>query len=94
MRDLMRPAGIARQHDGKPLVARPASSPAAARRKCDATTASIALAIGLVREMRELQIGIALARRLEADDTGKQPAVDLRQHHMHREIGRRQAAQR
>ena len=53
-----------------------------------------ALAIGLMRQMRELQIGIALARRLEADDAGKQPSVDFRQHHMHGEIGRRQAAQR
>src|SRR5215468_3875466 len=52
------------------------------------------LAVRLMRQMRELQVWIARACRLEADDAGENPPVDLWQHHMHREIGRRQAAKR
>ena len=93
MRDLVRAAGIARQHDGDLPVVR------CRRRKLvpRAHTRNGRIdprAVGLMRDMRELQIAITLARGLEADDTGMQPSVDLRQHHVHGKIGWRQAAQR
>ena len=93
MRDLVRATGIARQDDGKPLVRRrrrrkPMPGRDALDRRADARI------VRLMRETRKLQIGIARALRLEADDAGKDAAVDFRQHHMHREIGRRQTAQR
>ena len=40
----------------------------------------------------ELQIFVAFARFLEGGDAGKDPPVDFRQHHMHGEISRREAA--
>ena len=93
MRDLVRAAGIARENDRKALVTRgggrePMPRANQVHRGIDP------LAIGLVRQMCELQINIAFARRLEADDTGEQAPVHFRQHHMHGQVGRRQAAQR
>ena len=93
MRDLMRTARIIREHQRKLLVLRglagktvPGSDTRDDRRD--------APGIRPMREMRELQIGIALARLLETHDAREQAAVDLRQHHVHREIAGRQAAQR
>ena len=71
MRNLMWPAGIARQHDARDCLSR--AGLVASR--CHAATRSDgctdALIVGLMRKMRELQIGIALAGRLEAHHAGK-----------------------
>ena len=79
----MRPARIAGENDGEALLVRlrgrePMPRANAVHHGIDA------LAVGLMRQMRELQITVALARRLEADDAGGQPPVNLGQLHMHR----------
>ncbi len=88
MRDLVRAARIARQDDREALgMGRRCREPMPGRHSRDRGVD--ARIVGLVRQMRKLQVRIARARRLEADDAGKYPSIDFRQHHMHREIGRR-----
>ena len=51
-----------------------------------------AACVGAVGEAGELQVGVALSRRLEAGDAGEEAAIDLGQDDMHGQIGGRQAA--
>ena len=50
--------------------------------------------IGAVGKAGKLQIGVAGTGGFETGDAGENPPVHLGQHHMHRQIGRRQAARR
>jgi hypothetical protein len=93
MGDLVRAPRIVREHDRQPLLAgRLDRKPIPGRDPRN--DGADAFVVGSVRKMDELQIGIALVRRLEAHDAGEQPAIDLRQHHMHREVTWREAAKR
>jgi len=93
MRDLMRTARVVREHERHPLPGgrRLGEAPPGSNARGDGLDA---LLIGPVRQMRKLQIGIALRGRFEAHHAREQAAVDLRKHHVHREIAGRQAAQR
>ncbi len=93
MPELVRTARIVREHHRQPLLAcRAVDKPVPGGHPLD--DSAYAFVVRPVRQVRELQIGIALPRRLEADDTRKQPAVNLRQHHMHCQITRREPAKR
>ncbi len=89
MRRLPVLARIGRQQDRQPPLRRrgrrqpgPARHPVGDRRD--------ARGLGAVEAQGDVEIGIALARLLEADHAREQPSVDLGQHDVHGEIGGRQ----
>lgn len=93
MCNLVRTTGVVGQHDREPLLARglirKPSPGSHSRRNC-----FNAFARGKVSKMRELQIGIAFSGCFETHHARKQATIHLRQHNMHGEISRREAAER
>ncbi len=91
MRHLVVTPGIGRQHDGEALVGLRGS---AQRDPCPRARddGGDAVVIAAMNRAGVAELGIGGLDLLERGDTGKQAAVELRQHGMDGEVGRRQPA--
>ena len=82
--------GVVRQHHGHPAL-RHRHPPQTDPTGCELSAPADGLSIGLIALNRALQGLIGLAQFLEAADAGGEPAIQLRQGHLHRQIQRRES---